>query len=102
MKPEEPKMDQQPLHPDSAMAIVAKLDELLVALSKPAVPFKDTLWDKEQVGAYLGVTGRQVAERYALRRDFPKTINISGRSAANAQKRWKAGEIIAWADRQRD
>lgn len=82
--------------------IITHLDKIIELLSAPAVPIKDALWDKTQVGEYLGVSGRQVAERYALRRDFPKTINISGHSAVNAQKRWKAGEIIAWAERQRE
>lgn len=95
-------MDQQALPQDSAMAIVAKLDELLVALSKPAVPFKDTLWDKSQVSSYLGVSASHFSARIAVKRGFPAAINLTGAKSTCATKRWKAGEIIAWADRQRE
>lgn len=81
--------------------VLQRLDALIGLLSRPAVPIKDELWDKDQAGAYLGVSGRQVAERLAAKRDFPKAINLSGPKAQAAHRRWKAAEIIAWADRQR-
>jgi hypothetical protein len=80
--------------------LAEKLDRLIDVLSRPTIPADKALWDAEAVGAYLGVGARQVANRYALMVGFPDTIRLPS-SSGRGQLRWKAIEIMAWADRQR-
>lgn len=79
--------------------IAEKLDKLIEILSRPALPADKMLWDAAAVGAYLGVSARQVAERYALRPGFPATIRLPSESGRGLL-RWRAAEVIAWAERQ--
>jgi hypothetical protein len=80
--------------------LAEKLDRLIDVLSRPTIPADKVLWDAEAAGAYLGVSARQVSERYALMVGFPDTIRLPSQSG-RGQLRWKAVEIMAWADRQR-
>lgn len=75
------------------------LERLAAALERPPIPPEKVLWDAERVGEYLGVSPRTIAERWALQKDFPRPIMLG--SDARAMKRWKAQEIIKWAERQR-
>lgn len=80
--------------------LAEKLDKLIEVLSRPAIPADKVLWDAATAGAYLGVSARQVSERYALMTGFPDTIRLPSESG-RGQLRWKAAEIMAWAERQR-
>lgn len=76
------------------------LEKLIEVLSRPSIPADKVLWDASMVGAYLGVSARQVAERYCFRRGFPDTIQLPT-DGGKGQKRWKAKEVMDWAERQR-
>lgn len=75
------------------------LERLVAALERPSLAPEKVLWDAKRVGEYLGVSPRTIAERWSLQRDFPKPIVLGGDE--RAVKRWKAQEIMQWADRQR-
>lgn len=80
--------------------LARNLERLIEVLSRPAIPADKVLWDASAVGAYLGVSARQVGERYCFRRGFPATIQLPS-DGGKGQKRWKAKEIMDWAERQR-
>lgn len=69
-----------------------KLDELILVTR--AASFSDRYLDAVGVGALLSVEPRYVLERLACRPDFPKP-------ASWGQPRWKASEVMEWADAQR-
>lgn len=74
-----------------------KLDELARAVSKPHTPDNKELWTAEQIAQYLGVSTRQVAERYAHDTTFPKPVRFPG----GTTRRWVKSEILALPDRWR-
>lgn len=80
--------------------ISAELRDLIDALRKPTarIPPERELWDDETIAQYLHVSARHVAERYACRPDFPKAIKLPTESGRNNPRRWKAAEVMAWAE----
>ena len=60
------------------------------------LPLEHQIWDAKQVAEYLGVSARQVRERYSLRADFPGVIRLGGGSRSPV--RWKAKAIIEWVE----
>ncbi len=74
--------------------ILTKLDQLIQELKAPAIPLADTLWSAEDVGKYLHVSARTVAERYAVHPKFPRA-----RKPGGGHPRWVASEVIDWAKR---
>lgn len=81
-----------------ADAIIDRIAAALAGRIAPAIPVSIDLWDAERIGAYLKVSARQVAERYACRPDFPRPICLPTGTGANQVRRWKAAEVIAWAE----
>ena len=53
------------------------------------------LWDAEKVGEYLGVSAYTVAHDWAYLRGFPDAIVLG--DGPRAKRRWRADEIIEWA-----
>lgn len=80
-------------------ALIDKLEALIAALSRPKIPADRVLWDSTQVGAYLGITGRHFAERIACKPDFPKAIRLA---EIKGGLRWKAEEVMDWAESRRE
>lgn len=60
------------------------------------IPFERRSLDAAEVGELLGYTAKTVRERLACRADFPARCDHGG------QPRWKAGEVLAWRDRQQE
>jgi len=77
--------------------ITSKLDELIAVMKSASLPFKDRWLDASGVGALLGYSGRHVAERIACKPDFPRPVRLDG-----GHPRWKAAEVLAWAETKRD
>lgn len=77
------------------------LERLAAALERPAVPIEHQLWTADDVAKYLSISERTVAESYSLKRGFPAAITLN-LGASRAVRRWKASEVMAWADRQRE
>lgn len=80
-----------------------KLDELITVLKRPPIPIDVALWSVAEIAAYLCVSDTQVRERYACRPDFPRAIRlpVTG-SSGRGHPRWKASEVIEWAERHQE
>lgn len=78
--------------------VAEKLDALIEATRAASLPRMERWVDAAGVGALLGYTARQVAERLACRADFPQPLRLDG----HGRPRWKVAEVLAWADRQRN
>lgn len=78
--------------------LITKLDELIAATRAATIPVDVRLWDAQQISAYLCVSARHAAERYAMRPDFPRPICLPTANGERATRRWKATEVIEWAE----
>lgn len=58
------------------------------------VPLSVDLWDGEMIAQYMKMSKRYVLEVVTCRPDFPKPIPLPGRG----MRRWKAKEVIEWAE----
>jgi predicted DNA-binding transcriptional regulator AlpA len=76
--------------------LTQRLDHVL---RRGYVPPERQLWSAQDIAAYLGVSPRTVAERYAPRPDFPAPIRLPSTGQAGL-KRWKAAEVMTWAERR--
>lgn len=87
------------------------IERIAVAVAehvRPAVPLTVALWDTETIAQYLTRSAKVVRERVVTLPDFPKPIRIpsvqSGKvdEATKSLPRWKAAEVIAWAESYRE
>lgn len=86
------------------------IERIAVAVAnhvRPALPVSVTLWDVERIAEYLVRSPKVVRERVVTLPGFPKPIRIpsvqSGKDElAKALPRWKAAEVIAWAESYRE
>lgn len=80
--------------------LMHELRELIASLKKTprAVPADKMLWDAEDIGDFLKVSARQVAERYASHPDFPRAIHLPTTTGSKTTRRWRAAEIMRWAE----
>ena len=72
----------------------------IISAQKPSIPVNVDLWDSETIAAYLKCSVSQVMQRYAPRPDFPRTIRLP--SDRRGSPRWKATEVIEWAESFRE
>jgi ABC-type Fe3+ transport system substrate-binding protein len=78
------------------------LERLAAAVAErvaPRIPIEIDLWSASEIAAYLKLSERQVTERYAPLPDFPKAYRLPTPSGGSGHPRWKAHEVIAWAER---
>ena len=68
--------------------------------SRPVLPLNVQLWDADRVADYLNMTRRQFLQRIAPLPSFPKAIRIRAADEKTMNPRWKAREVIRWAERQ--
>lgn len=59
------------------------------------------LLDAEDVGALLKCCPRQVTERYAKTKDFPKPVPLAVESGARSRPRWQRRDIAEWIERRK-
>lgn len=78
---------------DILSAILAELRR-----PRPTIPLDVALWDADAVAEYLSVDRLYVLKRLATRSDWPATIRLGGPKTA----RWRAREVIAWAQRREE
>jgi prophage regulatory protein len=75
-------------------SLAARLDQVL---RRGYVPPERQLWSAQDIAAYLGVSPRTVAERYAPLPDFPTPIRLPSTGQVGL-KRWKASAVMQWAE----
>lgn len=94
---------QQPAAVDyTAQDLIRQLGEALAAHTPPRIPVNIDLWGYAEIGAFLKVTPTHVAVRYATRADFPCAIRLPSAGPGRAHPRYKACEVIRWADQYKD
>lgn len=79
---------------DIIETLAQRIDQVL---RRGYVPPERQLWSAQDIAAYLGVSPRTVAERYAPLPDFPTPIRLPSTGAVGL-KRWKAAEVMKWAE----
>jgi predicted DNA-binding transcriptional regulator AlpA len=73
------------------------VEKTVQELLRAREPNEHTLWTKEDIAEYLRVSPRTAAEIYAPQPTFPRAIRPGG-----GHPRWKALEVIEWAEKSRD
>jgi len=79
----------------------ALIDRIAAAIADrvaPPVPINVALWDAETIGSYLKMSASQVLQRFAPLPDFPKAIRLPTAGGGRSHPRWKANEVIEWAE----
>ncbi len=75
----------------------------LAELLTPQIPITVDLWGPKEAAAYFKVSARQFKERIAARANFPKPIRLpTDKGPGRGHPRWKAIEVIRWAESQGD
>lgn len=69
---------------------------------RPVIPPDRQLWDAEAVAVYLCTNRRAIMERYAPLPTFPRAIRIPAADGKISRPRWKAIEVMAWAERHQE
>ncbi len=62
-----------------------------------SMPQEKKLWNAEAVAEYFGLSASAVYRSILCKPTFPEAIKIEG-----GCKRWVSGEVIAWAEDQRE
>lgn len=81
------------------------IDDLASSIARHTarrIPLAVDLWGYSEIAAYLKLAQRQVADRVATLPGFPAAIRIPTRGAGRGQPRYKASEVIAWAESYKD
>lgn len=75
--------------------------EQLAELLTPQIPITIDLWGPKEAAAYFKVSTRQFKERISCRPQFPRPIRLpTDKGAGRGHPRWKAIEVIKWAESQ--
>jgi hypothetical protein len=75
--------------------IVHELDKRV----RPTVPIEHALWSTKEIGEYLQRPAQVVRERIVCLPGFPTAIRLPlGDGKGTAHPRWKAVEVIEWAE----
>jgi len=81
------------------------LDQLAAAIADhtaPRVPLSIEPWSTKEIAACYKVSESHVLQRWASRTDFPKACRLPSDGGRSGRPRWKATEVIAWAERFKD
>lgn len=81
------------------------IDRLAAAVAeriRKPIPIQVELWSAAEIAAYLKVSQRQVIERYSKLPDFPPAIRLLSAGRRSGRPRWRASEVIAWAEKYRE
>ena len=69
------------------------LIEAMQTIAFEAIPYDKKLWNTRLIATYLGYSDTQVRTRIITLPDFPRPLKIG-------TGRWKAQEVIDWAESQ--
>ena len=80
----------------------AALAAEIVKRMPPPITRDIDLWGSAEVAAYLKASNRQVCERLVPLPGFPKKIVLPSIGTGRMHPRWKASEIIEWAEKHQE
>jgi predicted DNA-binding transcriptional regulator AlpA len=78
------------------------IEQLAIAISSyihPQIPSSIELWDKKYIAKYLLVSNSTI-ENYICLPSFPRSIPIG--DGLKPCRRWKAAEVIKWAEMRQE
>lgn len=78
-------------------SILERLDTLTAIVAASKIPVEHDLWDRATIAAYLKCSISQVA-RFIAVPAFPEPTRLPTPEGGQAQPRWLAREVIAWAE----
>ena len=78
--------------------LIAKLDELITVQRAACMPLRERWLQAEDAAALIGYSVRSFRENLACKPSFPKPLRADG----IGNPRWKASEILQWAEDQRN
>lgn len=81
-------------HPE----LIEQLAAAIAAHTAPMIPLAVDIWDAAHAAAYLKCSPRTLLERYAPLPGFPAAIRLPSAGGMRGQPRWKAAEVIKWAN----
>ena len=82
--------------------IIAQLAAAIADRVQPRVPLDIALWSADDVAVYLGMTTKTVSNHVVTLPGFPQAIRLPSRTGGRGHPRWKAGDVIAWAESYQD
>jgi predicted DNA-binding transcriptional regulator AlpA len=83
----------------------AEIDQVASALAArlaPVVPIEHQIWDAHQTAAYLGTSVSNFQQYVSPHPSFPRPIRIPNTKGQRMYPRWKAMDIINYADDCKD
>lgn len=78
--------------------LAQKLLDTFQANMNRVVPFEHLLWSTAEIGEYLRRPAQVVRERVVIVPGFPEAIRLPNFGGGKAHPRWKASEVVAWAE----
>lgn len=82
--------------------LIDRISHAIADRIAPAVPIDIALWDSSTIAAYLKLSERVVIERVVAVIGFPQAIRLPTQRGTKGHPRWKASEVIAWAERHQE
>ena len=83
-------------------AMIEQLAAAIAVHTAPVIPINYDLWDSKHVAAYLKMSVHSFQTRYAPMSDFPRAIRLPSISGRQGNPRWKALDVIRWAEKHID
>lgn len=77
---------------------VDRLAAAVAARIMPPVPIDVDLWGAAEIARYLKCARNKVAQRFCSLPDFPRPIRLPNAEGGRAHPRWRARDVIAWAE----
>jgi len=81
---------------------IERIASALAARIAPTVPIDYQIWDAEMVAGYLSTSTSNFLQYLAPHPKFPRPIKIPNTKGQKMQSRWKAMDIIVYADACKD
>lgn len=81
------------------------IDRLAAAVAERItrpIPIQVELWSADEIAAYLKVCRSYVIDHYSKLPDFPPAIRLPSVGSGSGRPRWRASEVIAWAEKYKE
>lgn len=84
------------------MDMIDQLAEAIALHMPTPIPLSVDLWSSKEIAAYLKKSEREVIERVVVVPGFPQAIRLPTLRGSKSHPRWKAIEVIEWAERHQE
>lgn len=82
--------------------LIDKLARAIAANMPAAIPIDVALWSSEDCAAYLRISKSSFSQRIACLPGFPQAIRLPRADGRATHPRWKALEVIEWAEKYQE